>query len=401
MADVSLWGANYSDVPAVDLPKTGGGTTRFYDPSEIKYASSPASAGNADKTNAILYGTVDGTSTSTVFTATVSGLTTLTDGTCVMLHNGVVTSESGFTVNINGLGAKKCYSNMTNATRDTTIFNVAYTMLFIYSTALDSGNGGWWIYRGYNSDTNTIAYQVRTNSTALPTVTRTRYYRLLFTSADNAHWVPANTGYDNSATSMKTVNQNAINPFGRIVYMSGTTNVSAGSDVSATVVWNQYAVTLGYSFNRTGSALTLTYPAPVYIKCAPQSDGSAIMDATTPIVQTLPSTADGKIYIFLGMAYSATNVELYQCHPVYEYKDGSIRLWTNATASGSTVEPATATPIVAGVGAVGTSVKYAREDHVHPTELPSVSGSDNGKVLMVVSGAWAAATIPDANGVNF
>lgn len=33
--------------------------------------------------------------------------------------------------------------------------------------------------------------------------------------------------------------------------------------------------------------------------------------------------------------------------------------------------------------------------------LPAVSASDNGKVLQVVNGAWAAATIPSANGVNF
>ena len=31
MADVTLLGASYTDVPAVDLPQTGGGTARFYD----------------------------------------------------------------------------------------------------------------------------------------------------------------------------------------------------------------------------------------------------------------------------------------------------------------------------------------------------------------------------------
>ncbi len=31
--NVTLWGASYSDVPAVDVPKTGGGTARFADPS--------------------------------------------------------------------------------------------------------------------------------------------------------------------------------------------------------------------------------------------------------------------------------------------------------------------------------------------------------------------------------
>lgn len=121
--------------------------------SNLNYAASPMSGGNAVRANGILYATVDSTSTSTNFTATVNGLTELYDGACVMLHNGVVTSAKGFTINVNGLGAKKCYSNMTNATQESTIFNVAYTMLFVYSTSLDSGNGGWWLYRGYDANT--------------------------------------------------------------------------------------------------------------------------------------------------------------------------------------------------------------------------------------------------------
>lgn len=97
--------------------------------------------------------------------------------------------------------------------------------------------------------------------------------------------------------------------------------------------------------------------------------------------------------------------------------------------SGSSVDPATASPLMDGTAAVGSSAKYAREDHVHPTDtsrqaalvsgtniktvngnsllgsgnlvisgLPSVSASDNGKVLMVVSGAWAAASLPVYDG---
>jgi hypothetical protein len=118
-----------------------------------RYAGAPENNGNAVRTNGILYAAVDSTSTSTKFTATVDGLTELYDGACVMLHNGVVTSAKNFTVNVNGLGAKKCYSNMTNATQETTIFNAAYTLMFVYSTALDGGNGGWWIYRGYDANT--------------------------------------------------------------------------------------------------------------------------------------------------------------------------------------------------------------------------------------------------------
>jgi len=118
--------------------------------------------GKADaggRAGGIPYGSVDSTSTSTKFTATVEGLDSLYDGACVMLHNGVVTSAKNFTINVNGLGAKKCYSSLTNATQETTIFNVNYTLMFVYSTALDGGNGGWWVYRGI--DTNTTYTPVK------------------------------------------------------------------------------------------------------------------------------------------------------------------------------------------------------------------------------------------------
>ena len=296
------------------------------------------------KAAGIPYGECDATSTSTIFTATVTGITEYYDGLTVMLKNGVVTSAANFTININSLGAKPCYNNMatgnditpTAPTRDTTIFNINYTMLFVYSEDIVSG-GGWICYRGYDANTNTIGYQIRTNSTLMKTYDKCRYYRMFFTAADGTHWVPANTGTDNSATSVKTVNQRPIDPFGRIVYFSANTNMAAEANVSATSIWDQYTFALGYSFNTTGAALTLTTQIPVYVKCTPQSDGSAIIDSTTPIVQALPSTADGKIYIYLGIAYSATNIEMVQCHPVYEYKDGAIRLWTNAAAGGSTV----------------------------------------------------------------
>lgn len=40
------------------------------------------------------------------------------------------------------------------------------------------------------------------------------------------------------------------------------------------------------------------------------------------------------------------------------------------------VDPATATPIMDGVGAVGTSAKYAREDHVHPSDTTRAAATD-------------------------
>ena len=333
MPDIELMGATYHDVPAVDLPRSGGGTARFYDPSEIKYASSPASGGNADRTNGILYGEVDSTSTSTAFTATVAGLTELYHGAAVLLRNGVVTSASGFTVNVNNLGAKPVYSSMAAATRETTLFNINYTLLLIYDE--DRVDGGCWLnYRGYYSDANSIGYQLRTNSSTLPVAQKTYRYRLLFTSADGTHWVPANTSSSTSADTAKTPNSTTpIDPFGPITYYGTTGAVNASANVGSGYQWQQYGFNLGYSFNGGNAALTLANPKPVYVKCHPLADGSATIDATTPYTQALPSTADGCIYIYLGRAYSATNVELVSSHPVYWHDGTGIRLWTGLTSA--------------------------------------------------------------------
>ena len=293
---------------------------------DVPYAKANTD-GAAFNTMAIPMGAVDSTSTSTVYTATVDGITELKTGVCMMLSNHVVTSASGFTININNLGAKPCYSNMTNATRDTTIFNVAYTMLFVYDESLDSGDGGWWCYRGYNSDNNTIGYVIRTNSSTLPMDSVTYRYRLLFSNMNADKWIPANNSTSTNATASRTVIQTPIDPFGRIVYYGTTTSVAAGSRPGAAYLFDQQALSLGYSFNRTGAALTLTTYKPVWLKTAPQSDGSVIIDSTTPYVQDLPTTEDGKVYILLGVAYSATNIELTLEHPVKHYKDGAIRNW--------------------------------------------------------------------------
>ncbi len=258
---------------------------------------------------------------------------------------------------------------MTDATRDTTIFNGAYTMLFVYSTALNSGNGGWWIYRGYDANTNTIGYQLRTASTLRPALVTGYRYRLWFTALDGKHWIPANESSSTNATSSRTPSDEVIDPFGEIIYNSTNGTVNAGANIPTGTAWQQYTLSLGYSFNKTGAALTLTNPAPVYVKCQPQTSGGVVMKDYT---QSLPSTEDGYVYLFLGMAYSATNIELFAVHPCYYYKDGAIRLWTNAAASGSAVDPATATPLMDGTAAVGSSVKYAREDHVHPSDTTKV-----------------------------
>lgn len=335
-------------------------------------------------TAAIPYGECDSTSTATEFTATVDGITALYDGVCVMLKNGVVTSAANFTININNLGAKPCYNNMatgnpitpTVPTRDTTIFNINYTMLLVYSTEIVSG-GGWICYRGYDGNTNTIGYQLRTNSSNMVAADTGYRYRIWLTSADGSKWVPINTSTSTNSTTARTLNTRAIDPFGAIVYRATNGTCNSGAAIGATGIWQQYTLTIGYSY-----VLTLTFPAPVYLRCTPQANGSAVMN---DIVQALPSSNDGKIYIFLGIAYSATAMELQAVHPVYWHDGTGIRLWTGSASGGSSVDPATATPLMDGTATVGTSAKYAREDHVHPKDTSKQDALVSGTNIKTVN----------------
>ena len=96
----------------------------------------------------IPYGTIDANSTSTVFNATVDGITELSNGVCALIKNGVITSAAGCTLNVNNLGAKPIYNSMAESTRITTMFNKTYTFLFVYNTVRVS-TGCWDMYYGY------------------------------------------------------------------------------------------------------------------------------------------------------------------------------------------------------------------------------------------------------------
>lgn len=274
----------------------------------------------------IPYGEVDSTSTSTAFTATVPGITELTDGTCVLLKNGVVTSASGFTININGLGAKNVYNNMAAATAETTIFNVAYTMLFVYDSTRDA-DGGWICYRGYNSDTTTGReeyYYLR------PYAGQAIYRYKYLMEGEDGRFYPITTTNQSSATQVtKTPTTVGLRPW-KIWYYTGTATVSAGAAFGAqTVQPSYYNTTAVYNFN----ASTGTY-AYIFLQGSYNKDTDLFTLDTgsnyykfvrynTAINWASAGLTSGKYYILLGSTYSTTNyVQLFNVNPFY-YFDGT------------------------------------------------------------------------------
>ena len=250
-------------------------------------------------------------------------------GTTIAVKFSSTNSANNPTLAVNGTAAASIYYNdsvLTTANVSFAGYASRHT-LFVW-------NGTYWVWLSHGVDNNTNAYTLRTNSTTKNMANKLYNYRFLFTSADGTKWVAANSTNSSGTDTVKTVTTEKIDPFGAIVAYSSTTTVSAGSAPSTLVLYEQGALNIGYSFNTTGSAPSLTNKLPVYIKAAPQTDGSVIIDATTPYVQTLPSTEDSKVYIYLGLCFDSKSVELVPYHPVYYYKDGQIRLWTNAVSGG-------------------------------------------------------------------
>lgn len=195
-------------------------------------------------TLSIPFGQVDSTSTDTAYTAQIEGITSLYDGVCVYLKNGVITSnKNGFTLNINSLGAKPVYDTLAAATRSGTVFNVDYTMLFVYNSSRVSG-GCWDIFYGYNSDTTDLEEALTPLTGTTGTLTPMQVYNAIKSGksvvlqyTDDTYGLLSYTNF-NVAESMHVIAANTI------AYFNNTYVLAELWGDTTTNVWGFMATTL-------------------------------------------------------------------------------------------------------------------------------------------------------------
>ena len=271
--------------------------------------------GTAIKTSSIPFAIVDSTSTSTIFTATVEGITELRDGICCILMNNKVTSAANCTLNINNLGAKPLYVTSAAATRVTTQFAKDVTWGFIYNETRVSG-GCWDLIYLYNTNTtySTFSMLVRGQAGYLAKSVVYRY-QLLF-QIDDVYVTPLNNNSNATGTGKTMLTDVEFDPFGEITLYNSTTTVAANNRIGGAVCLFNGTLNLQYTFN---CGTTLTAFAPFYLVVTPQSNGKVKIASTTPWAQALPTTNDGNYYIFLGRTYSNYQLVIYPIHPVYKY----------------------------------------------------------------------------------
>ena len=96
-------------------------------------------------------------------------------------------------------------------------------------------------------------------------------------------------------------------------------------------------------------------------------------------------------YQCVGLQKTAANAGVYIV-PVFAR--------TEVTASEVVVESVVCDVVGYLAGAVSAPAILSKQTYTRQS-LPTVTASDNGKFLRVVSGEWAASEISDANGVSF
>lgn len=264
--------------------------------------------------------------TQTATTNAWTGVTTdpeLYDGKEIIYFLPFAGNSSGSTLNLTlaggtTTGAKNVYFNST--TRHTTHYGQYQMIRMVYHNSLTingTAYSGWWI--DYARDLNDTAKYHKTAGVIYKVATVLYRYQICL-EVDDTSLVPINTVSNSTATN-KTLTTSSFRPFGRILYYGNINTVNANTNIPDDGLQFNTSIDLRYSFN-TGS--TLTAQKAVYMVCTPQSDGRAKL-YSSPITQTLPSSDDGKYYIYLGNAISTTKLSLSHHHPVYMYKSGAVR----------------------------------------------------------------------------
>ena len=337
-------------------------------------------------TGSLPMGTVDSTSTATAFTVQIPGVTEYFDGLTIYVFNNKIATASGITLNVNSLGAKKIYRANANA-EVTTHWAVNTGYLLTYNAARNSNAGGWDWQTGYDSNSDsTCAGNIRNTYSTFAASGAIYDYMLCFQSSET-QVIPANV-VDGSVATTKTLNTASFLPYGVIGWYNTTTTIASGSAIPASNFWLGYSlIDLRYSFN-TGT--TLTANKDVYIQCSPQTDGKLKFSGNSCITQTLPTTADGYVYILLGHTYDTYRIALYYYHPIFIYANSKLRLWSgyaDYAATAGTASSATTATNIAAFSLTGDVTASANNAHTYATTLTTSGvtagsyGSSSGATL--------------------
>lgn len=230
-------------------------------------------------------------------------------------------------------GAINCYYQ--GNSRLTTHYGTGSNIMLTYHPAgAVSVNGtattdNRWVAGQNYADGNDTGYQVRDYYNRFVAGSNKVFpYTIIMQNADGR--------WESIVTSSSTETSKARNThgfrLGQIALMYGSATYNENAILDNAVVYESYTSGLvdhRYSFNTADNSTSgTTANKPIYlVGSVNSSDGLFYLD-TTWWTQTLPTTADGKVYIYLGDAYDYYRMSFRIHHPVYCYIQGAIRQYS-------------------------------------------------------------------------
>lgn len=298
------------------------------------------------------------------WTGTIPGVTELYDGLVIHVRfttNYYGNSEGYNTLNINNLGPKLIWYRQSNLMTSHWGTNAELTLTYrtgAGSYKVSNANGeltngttytdGWVAdYAYFANDVGYYHRRIYPNIKAGPN--KIFPYTLIMQLPDG-RWESIVTS--NSTGTSKARNTSGF-LLGHVLAMYANATYNENANVATYNIWSAHSGLIDhrYSFNTANNATNgTTGYKPIYL-VGTVTDGLFYLD---PIwwTQTLPSTEDNKVYIYIGDAYDYYRMTFTEDKPIYIYKNGKIQLysqyaseteWANITGKPLTFTPSSHT----------------------------------------------------------
>ena len=191
-------------------------------------------------------------------------------------------------------------------------------MIYRENVRVNNGNStyytvakGFWCDANYDTNSNYVQYSTAVTSGATNGVYQ---YSLIMRDTANT-WVSIAT--TNGTGTSKSAYTGGLY-YDKVLYHSSGSNYASNKTTST--VYDSIGFDLRYS---TNCGTTLTTRKPVYlVGTINNTDKRFYLDTTQWWTQTVPTSADGKTYIYIGEAYSSYQVWLATENKAYQYYNG-------------------------------------------------------------------------------
>ena len=209
------------------------------------------------------------------------------------------------------------YGSMTRLTSHYGYGNII-RMIYRENVRVNNGNStyytvakGFWCDANYDTNSSYVQYSTAVTSGATNGVYQ---YSLIMRDSANT-WVSIAT--TNGTGTSKSAYTGGLY-YDKVLYHSSSSNYAANKTTST--VYDSIGFDLRYS---TNCGTTLTNRKPVYlVGTINNTDKRFYLNTTQWWTQTVPTSADGKTYIYIGEAYSSYQVWLATENKAYQYYNG-------------------------------------------------------------------------------